>query len=367
MKDKKQDYRKNPGFFSNIWDKTKAALKGSATPVKYTAAAAAGMWLGGTLLNFGLFENFIGNNNLGSLVQDAFWGNQLELVPFFSKFSFFPVGVIPSTIMGITALCSIPKAIKNYREYKHQHQKGRIAVRKRAIDLMEECLNSNQKYQQIKKQFDTQESEFKTIHNDYLEEKKAKWQEDDKKGVVREFIDKTLTSIPIVGGVLAIAIDKTIDGAKGFFFPSVAEKIRKENNDFTMNSLTRQEALQNEFLDSLSPEEKQTILTNFHKKQDQINWKGVRKNAEKMAEKIKVPKKGRSLKEFANEIKNQPDVAQAKEYKKQLEAKTDTVDKKITLSDPHQLLKMSKQYGKKKDEKNYALAYRRNQKDQNVA
>ena len=124
MKDKKQDYRKDPGFFSNIWDKTKAALKGSATPVKYTAAAAAGMWLGGTLLNFGLFENFIGNNNLGSLVQDAFWGNQLELVPFFSKFSFLPVGVIPSTIIGITALCSIPKAIKNYREYKHQHQKS---------------------------------------------------------------------------------------------------------------------------------------------------------------------------------------------------------------------------------------------------
>ena len=363
MKDKKQDYRKNPGFFSNIWDKTKAALKGSATPVKYTAAAAAGMWLGGTLLNFGLFENFIGNNNLGSLVQDAFWGNQLELVPFFSNFSFFPVGVIPSTIMGITALCSIPKAIKNYREYKHQHQKGRIAVRKRAIDLMEECLNSNQKYQQIKKQFDAQESEFQTIHNEYLEEKKSQWNEDDKKGVIREFIDKTLTSIPVVGGALAVAVDKGIDGLKGFFKPSVAEKIRKENNDFTMNSLTRQETLQNEFLNSLSPEEKQKILADFHKKQDQINWKGVRQNAEKMAENVKVPKKGRSLTEFKNEIKNQTNISYAKPYQKQTQ--TDIVDKKITISDPDELLKKSKQYTRKKDEKNYALAYKKNK--ENVA
>ena len=363
MKDKKQDYRKDPGFFSNIWDKTKAALKGSTTPVKYTAAAAAGMWLSGTLLNFGLFENFIGNNNLGTFVQDAFWGNQLELIPFYSNFSFLPIGIIPSTIMGITAICSIPKAIKNYREYKHQHEKGRIAVRKRAMGLMEECLNSNQKYQQIKKQFDAQESEFQTIHNEYLEEKKSQWNEDDKKGVIREFIDKTLTSIPVVGGALAVAVDKGIDGLKGFFKPSVAEKIRKENNDFTMNSLTRQETLQNEFLNSLSPEEKQKILADFHKKQDQINWKGVRKNAEKMAENVKVPKQGRSLKEFENEIKNQTNISYAKAYKKQTQ--TDIVDKKITISDPDELLKKSKQYARKKDEKNYALAYKKNK--ENVA
>ena len=110
-------------------------------------------------------------------------------------------------------------------------------------------------------------------------------------------------------------------------------------------------------------EEKQKILADFHKKQDQINWKGVRQNAEKMAENVKVQKKGRSLTEFENEIKNQTNISYAKPYQKQTQ--TDIVDKKITISDPDELLKKSKQYTRKKDEKNYALAYKKNK--ENVA
>ena len=82
-----------------------------------------------------------------------------------------------------------------------------------------------------------------------------------------------------------------------------------------------------------------------------------------MAENVKVQKKGRSLTEFENEIKNQTNISYAKPYQKQTQ--TDIVDKKITISDPDELLKKSKQYTRKKDEKNYALAYKKNK--ENVA
>ena len=366
-----KDYRNDPGFLGDLWDNTKSLMFGGATPVKYTALAVGGLWLTGGLLSTSLGTSILpGSGSDWEWMNNLFFGgeNAIEIYESTSLgLSMIPMGPIACGIMGLAAVSSIPRAIKKYRDYKHQYKKSRLAVRSRSIDLMEECLKSNSKYQQIKKQFDKQEKEFQELFSEELEEKKGKWAEQDKKGAVRQLIDKTLTGIPVVGGMLAVGVDKAVEAVKSLFLPSSADRIRNENNRFKIGFFDRLERLQNEFLDSLSQEEKQVVMQEFYTKQQQVNWKAVKENAFKMAQNVKVPKNGRSLKEFESEIQELESKSAIPSYgKTSKEVSPDVENKKISIKDPEKLLSQSRQYKKKKDDKNYALAYQK-KKDQNVA
>ena len=339
MVDIKDDLRSNKGFdfLQTVSNGVKGLLKGSVAPVLTAVLPTVGCYVAGGLFGGHAGAVAMANAHGAMSIDNLFMGTATQIFSGMGPWTMLPQGILAQSLMWGGAAVGVailtPSIVNAYRNEKEFSRNFKNALREKASEKMDECLQSNARYQELKKRFDLEEKKFEKEHQQEQAIRNEERREDASGGWFKRFFKK-------------------------LFNGSIAYQMKMDNHKYEEERLDRLKAFQDEFIASLPENEQQKIVSDYQEKVKTIDKKKLKQD---LKHRVKS-KKGKSLKDLEEEA-GLKDKSKVKEHSKSQTKQSsiqeavvskDVEDKKLRIFDSDQLMAAQNKKDLKNKEKQAA-------------
>ena len=198
MVDIKDDLRSNKGFdfLKTVGNGVKGLLKGSVAPVLTAVLPTVGCYVAGGLFGGHAGAVAMANADGAMSIDNLFMGTATQIFSGMGPWTMLPQGILAQSLMWGGAAVGVailtPSIVNAYRNEKEFSRNFKNALREKASEKMDECLQSNARYQELKKRFDLEEKKFEKEHQQEQAIRNEERREDASGGWFKRFFKKCL-------------------------------------------------------------------------------------------------------------------------------------------------------------------------------